>query len=201
MKKKDLELLLQKIKEPAEIKAELEQYATPASIAADILWRALHNNDIYGKKVADFGCGTGIFAVGAALLGADRVIAIDIDEKVVEIAEKEAKKFGVEVEFRVMDVGEFDEEVDTVIMNPHFGAQYANRMADRIFVQKAMDVSKAIYSLHLKEGANFIKNLLTKGGWKIMAEKEYRYPLKASLPFHKKKVVWQDVVMLCAKKL
>jgi len=199
VKKKDLELLLQKIRQPATIKAELEQYSTPASIAADILWLAFHNGDIHGQKIADFGCGTGIFAIGAALLGARKVVAIDIDEGLVKIAKEEADKMGVEVEFHVMDVEEFAEKVDTVIMNPPFGAQYANRMADRIFVQKAMDVSKTIYSLHLKKGVEFIKNLLSSQKWRIVEEREYKFPIKASLPFHRKRVEWQDVVMLCAK--
>ena len=190
---------MQKIRQPATIKAELEQYSTPASIAADILWLAFHNGDIHGQKIADFGCGTGIFAIGAALLGARKVVAIDIDEGLIKIAKEEADKMGVEVEFHVMDVEEFAEKVDTVIMNPPFGAQYANRMADRIFVQKAMDVSKTIYSLHLKKGVEFIKNLLSSQKWRIVEEREYKFPIKASLPFHRKRVEWQDVVMLCAK--
>jgi len=201
VKKKDLELLLQKIRQPAAIKVELEQYSTPAPIAADILWLAFHNGDIYEKKIADFGCGTGIFAIGAALLGAKKVVAIDVDKEVVRIAKEEAERIGVEVEFYVMDVEEFAERVDTVIMNPPFGAQYANRMADRIFVQKAMDVSKTIYSLHLKKGVEFIKNLFSSQKWRIVEEREYKFPIKASLPFHRKRIEWQDVVMLCAKRL
>lgn len=200
MKKKDLEILLESIEKPKEIKAELEQYTTPASIAADILWIAHHNGDIENKIVIDLGCGTGIFAIGSTLLKAKKVIAVDIDEKLVAIAKKEAEKFGINIDFYVMDVEEFNEKGDVVIMNPPFGAQYANRKADRKFVMKAMEISKAFYSLHLKESVDFIKKMVEKNEWEILMEKEYKFPIKASLPFHEKRVAYYDVVMLYGKR-
>ena len=200
MKKKDLEILLESIEKPKEIKAELEQYTTPASIAADILWTAYYNGDIENKIVIDLGCWTGIFAIGSALLKAKKVIAVDIDEKLVAIAKKEVEKFGINIDFYVMDVEEFNEKGDVVIMNPPFGAQYANRKADRKFVMKAMEISKAFYSLHLKESVDFIKKMVEKNEWEILMEKEYKFPIKASLPFHEKRVAYYDVVMLYGKR-
>ncbi len=200
MKKKDLEILLESIEKPKEIKAELEQYTTPASIAADILWTAYYNGDIENKIVIDLGCGTGIFAIGSALLKAKKVIAVDIDEKLVAIAKKEVEKFGINIDFYVMDVEEFNEKGDVVIMNPPFGAQYANRKSDRKFVMKAMEISKAFYSLHLKESVDFIKKMVEKNEWEILMEKEYKFPIKASLPFHEKRVAYYDVVMLYGKR-
>ena len=200
MKKKDLEILLESIEKPKEIKAELEQYTTPASIAADILWTAYYNGDIENKIVIDLGCGTGIFAIGSALLKAKKVIAVDIDEKLVAIAKKEVEKIGINIDFYVMDVEEFNEKGDVVIMNPPFGAQYANRKSDRKFVMKAMEISKAFYSLHLKESVDFIKKMVEKNEWEILMEKEYKFPIKASLPFHEKRVAYYDVVMLYGKR-
>lgn len=201
MKKKELELILQKIEQPEKIKVEFEQYMTPAFIASDILWRAYYNGDIEGKFVIDLGCGTGIFSIGCALLNARKVIGIDIDEKMIEIAKREAKKFNVCVEFILMDVEEFYEKGDVVIMNPPFGAQYSNRKADRIFIEKAMEVSDAFYSLHLKDSASFIKKLVEGKGWKIIEEKNYRFPIKSSLPFHEKRVAYYDVLMIHGKRM
>jgi len=192
---------LQKIEQPSKIKVELEQYSTPASIAADVLWYAYYNGDIKGKTILDAGCGTGIFAIGAALLDAKRVMGIDVDKRMVEIARKEAEKFGLDVEFIAINIENFNEKVDTVIMNPPFGAQFSNRGADKIFIKKAMEVGKAIYSLHLKNSSVFIKNLLRKEGWQIGAGKEYRFPIKASLPFHEKRVVYYDVELIHALKM
>lgn len=199
MKKKELEIMLEGIEKPEKIKAELEQYLTPSNIAADILWRAYYNGDIEGKLIIDLGCGNGIFSIGAALLNAKKVIGIDIDEELIEIAKKEAKKFGVNVKFIVMDIEKFNEKGDVVIMNPPFGAQYENRKADRKFIEKAMEISNCIYSLHLKEGIDFIKNLIERNEWKLMETKAYRFPIKASLPFHEKRIAYFDVVMIHAK--
>ena len=41
----------------------------------------LGRQDLAGKTVIDYGCGSGILAVGAAMLGAARVFAHDIDEQ------------------------------------------------------------------------------------------------------------------------
>lgn len=199
MRKKDLELLLEKIRKPKKIKVNLEQYITPANIASDILWTAFYNGDIENKIVIDLGCGTGIFSIGSALLNAKRVIGIDIDKELVEIAKNEAKRFGLKIEFLVMDIDEFNEKGDTVIMNPPFGAQFSNRRADRKFIKKAMELCRTFYSLHLKETIEFIRNIIKRNNWKICMEKEYKFPLKASLPFHEKKIAYYDVVMVMAK--
>jgi len=196
--KKKLEMMLQKIEQPSSIKAEMEQYPTPASIAADVLWHAYQNGDIEDKVVLDAGCGTGIFAIGAALLNAGKVVAVDLDEELIKKAEEEASKFGVDVEFVVANIEDFETRVDTVIMNPPFGAQFSNRGADSLFVRKAMEVGDVIYSLHLEKSLHFIKNLLKKEGWGIGGEKKYRFPIKASLHFHEKRVMYYDVVLIHA---
>ena len=69
MKQKELEMLLQKIPEFNSPKPNLEQYLTPAPIAADLLFTAAQYGDIENKIVVDLGCGTGIFSFGAYLCG------------------------------------------------------------------------------------------------------------------------------------
>jgi ribosomal protein L11 methyltransferase len=54
-----------------------------------------------GAAVLDVGTGSGILAIGAALLGAGRVVGLDIDPKAVEIAAANAAQSGVAVELRV----------------------------------------------------------------------------------------------------
>lgn len=43
----------------------------------------LEQAELQGKTVIDYGCGSGILAIGAALLGAERVIAVDNDPQAV----------------------------------------------------------------------------------------------------------------------
>ena len=51
--------------------------------------------DLAGRSVADVGCGSGILAVGACLMGADPVVAVDIDPLAVEVAKENAARNGV----------------------------------------------------------------------------------------------------------
>lgn len=44
---------------------------------------ALIHSDLNGKTVLDNGCGTGVLGIMAARMGAEKVIAVDIDEKAV----------------------------------------------------------------------------------------------------------------------
>lgn len=191
MKKKELEMLLQRIPAPVEPKASLEQYQTPAGIAADMLYHAA--GDIQGYEVVDLGCGTGIFAVGAALLGASRVMGIDIDASVVATARKQAHEFGVDVRFAVADVASLELQVDTVIMNPPFGAQRGNRRADRLFLQKALEMAPVVHSLHLTKTAGFIRRLVTSLGGVVTATTSYRFSIKPQFSFHTKRRAEFDV--------
>ena len=81
MKKKQLEILLQKIPSFNNPIPGLEQYKTSADIAADIIFTAHQLGDIENKIVIDMGCGTGIFSVGSFLTGAKKVIGIDIEAR------------------------------------------------------------------------------------------------------------------------
>ena len=55
-----------------------------------------------GRTVLDLGCGSGILAIGALLLGCDRAVGCDIDPKAPEVAEMNAALNGITPErFRV----------------------------------------------------------------------------------------------------
>ena len=51
--------------------------------------------DLVGRPVADVGCGSGILAVGACMMGADPVEAVDIDPIAVEVAKENGVRNGV----------------------------------------------------------------------------------------------------------
>ena len=54
--------------------------------------------DFEGKSVLDMGCGTSVLAIFAKQQGAERVVAIDIDEWSVENSKENAARNGVELE-------------------------------------------------------------------------------------------------------
>lgn len=199
MKKKALEMALQKIPTHPEPKAHLEQYNTPANIAADVLFLAHSLGDLENKKVADLGCGTGIFAIGAKLLGAKEVIGIDVDEMAIDIANENAKKLGVEIDFRECEIKDFNEECDTVLQNPPFGAQ--RKHADRPFLRKALAMSNAIYSLHLTNTQEFIENETEKLGATVTHRKRYEFEIRYTFKFHSKEKKYFDVMMFRMKRI
>jgi len=196
MKKKELEIFLQKIPDFEKPKPGLEQYVTPASIVADIIFIAFQMRDIENKIVLDLGCGTGIFSVGAYVAGAKKVTGIDSDEDAIKTAKKFADENKLEIDFIVKDVKDVDILCDTVIMNAPFGAQKSNINADRRFIEKAFEKANVIYSLHLTKTVSFIEKMVSSLKGNIDFTKDYYFPIKHSQSFHSKKVVFFDVTLL-----
>ena len=194
MRKRELEIKLQGLRRYVPEHPALEQYETPASIAADILFFAYSMGDIEGKIVCDLGCGSGVFAIGASLLGAKRVSGVDIDAGVLEAAEKNAEKLGLEMDFVRSDVKAFNMPCDTVIQNPPFGSQ--NRHADRPFLDKAMELADVLYTLHLEKSISFVEEYVRSKGGKITHELGYEFPIKRMFGFHRKEVAKFRVKML-----
>ncbi len=55
----------------------------------------LEGLDLTGKTVIDFGCGSGILAIAAIKLGAEKVIGIDIDPQALQASRDNAERNGV----------------------------------------------------------------------------------------------------------
>ncbi len=184
MKKKELEMLLEKVRPFAEPDPRLEQYPTPAVIAADIAYSAYAAGDIEGMKVLDLGCGTGMFSVAAALLGAGAVVGYDISDKALRIAEQNAADLGLDITFRQADIREVDEGADTVLMNPPFGSQ--NRNADRPFLEKALESAERVYSIHMANTLDFVRTFAEERGREVVSHKIYKYVIPHTFSFHTK---------------
>ncbi|MGZ7067783.1 MAG: METTL5 family protein [Methanobacterium sp.] len=202
-KKRHLEIILQNIPSPKSPKVDLEQYSTPAYIAADVLWNAHSLGDVEGKKVIDLGCGTGIFTIGAALLGARVVEGVDIDADAIHIAKGQASKNGVKDKTRFIteDIQNFHGEGDTVIQNPPFGAQKAGKKnADRFFIEKALESAPVVYSFHIKETEVFIEKYFSSFGGHVTHKFYYSFNIPKIYDFHKKDVIHVDVAVFRVKK-
>jgi putative methylase len=183
MKKKHLEILLEQVEGFRSPKPSKEQYATPATVAAELLHFALMRGDI-ADTVYDLGCGSGVLAIGAKLLGAEKVIGFDDDRDALEIARANAKKLGVDVEFVCSNINNVCGKAHTVVMNPPFGAQV--RGSDRPFLRKALELSSVVYSIHNAGSSEFIKKFISPS-----VVTDYRlidFPIKRTFMFHTKEV-------------
>jgi putative methylase len=202
-KKRHLEMMLQQIPPHKSPKVHLEQYTTPSSIASDVLWNAYALGDIEDKKVVDLGCGTGIFAIGAVLLGARKVIGVDIDSDALEVAKLQASKMGVDdrAEFVLENVSNFTGSADTVIQNPPFGAQKAKRKeADRIFMTKSIEIAPVVYSFHMHETESFVEKFFNRMGGHLTHKFYYSFPIPRIYQFHEKEKINIEVVVLRIQK-
>lgn len=202
-KKKHLEIFLESIPPHPNPKVELEQYSTPATIASSLLWNAYNLNDIVGLKVADLGCGTGIFSIGASILGASKTIGIDIDKDSLEIAEENKKKLDLDIEFLKLDIlnDDLDLSVDTVFQNPPFGSQLKSKNhPDRRFIELAMKISPVVYSIHMSNTEEFLEKYYASFSGKITHKFYYKFPIPKIYNFHNKERKFVDIIALRVEK-
>ena len=202
MKLKNLEMMLQRLAGFSRPRADLEQYQTPAPLAARLLYHALMKGDIAGKKVLDLGCGTGVLAVGAALLGAESVTGVDIDKRALAVARENAALLDTEVTFLVMDLRQEPcrdriGPVDTVVMNPPFGAQKAH--ADRPFIDCALAIAPVTYSIFNAGSIPFV-GAYTAQKAEITEKIGGAFPIKRTFAFHTKEVQEIEVEILRLKR-
>jgi ribosomal protein L11 methyltransferase len=136
----------------------------------------LERTGVEGKTVADIGCGSGILSVGACLLGARRVYAVDIEPLSVEVAKENALLNRVEFEAiegrgvaAVADKAPFDVVVSNIIsaILINIGPEVAKALeagghwiVSGIIVQNWPDVKEAT------ESSGFaVAEMLEEDGW------------------------------------
>lgn len=193
---KDLELALSKLKNFENPSLELEQYATPAPIAAEWVWSMALKGEIAGKVILDAASGPGIVGIGLLLMGAKKIYFVDKDEKAMQLCQgnydrvKEEYEIG-EAVFIVNDISIFDADVDLAVQNPPFGTK--EKHADKKFLVKAFAVAPIVYSMHKWSTQKFVEAIAGDHGFTITEVWRFEFPIKASFKFHEKPKVIIDV--------
>lgn len=196
MRKAALERALESVPRHPGPLADLEQYRTPPAIAAHLLLAAHADGAIAGRRVLDLGCGTGTFAVGAALLGARLATGVDLDAPAIALAQATAQALGVGAHtwFITASLAHWQPEsgtFDTVVMNPPFGAQKGNKHADRLFLQRAAAAVRpagTVWFLALERTQGFLTAYAAELGARIERVAAWDYPLEATMAHHRKDV-------------
>lgn len=207
IRKLDLELFLEKVAPQPTPQAHLEQYTVSSQLAANMLYIAGYaNNDIIAKSVLDLGCGTGRLALGAAFLGAESVVGVDIDRLAIKTARENTTQTGLSDKVAWLNgvISALTGRFDTVVQNPPFGVR--TREADRAFLVKALEVGEVVYSLHnhpevdeclikkLKSSqgllqvkpSSFIERFISKHGGIVRAVYALPMTIPKMFDFHKK---------------
>ena len=101
--------------------------------------------DLTGKRVLDLGCGFGEHCMRCIRQGAEKVVGIDISEKMLEVARKEHSDAGITyVNMPMEEISQLNETFDVVVSSLAFH-----------YVEDFSGVVRNIYDL-LEPGGNFI---------------------------------------------
>lgn len=202
--KRDLEIILSKLKSFETPSLQLEQYPTPSNIAAEWVWNMAMKGEVAGKVILDAGCGPGILGIGLLLLGARKIIFLDKDAEAIKICQQNYQKVQDEyeigsAEFITHDVSLFDGEVDTVVQNPPFGTKQEH--ADKKFLEKAFATAPIVYSMHKWSTQKFVEAICKDFDFKITEVWRYEFPIKAAFAFHEKPKQMLDVGLWRMEKI
>jgi len=188
MRRSELVRRLATVPPPTAPRSELEQVVTPPEAAAELLEQALGAGDLEGRTVVDLGAGTGRLAIGAALLGARSVTAVELDPAAVAIARAGASRAKTTIEFAVGDVADWRRPAELVVMNPPFGAQRAH--ADRPFWDTAFRLAeRAVYAFALADSRTFIARRAVAARAHVLATRPIAWELPRTFPHHTRRRV------------
>lgn len=155
-------------------RVELEQYPTPADLAAHLVHLADVQGDLAGRTVVDLGTGTGMLALGAACRNPARVLALDRDPAALARARENERAVApeVEVDWLLADATRAPlclsgSSKATVLMNPPFGAQASNEHADRAFLETTADLAAVSYSIHNAGSQSFVEAFADDEGGEV----------------------------------
>lgn len=103
---------------------------THATTALCLQW--LDGADLNGKTVIDYGCGSGILAIAALLLGAEKVYAVDIDPQAIEATKQNLERNGIASNRLVLGLPEQVELPQADILVANILAEPLRQLAESI---------------------------------------------------------------------
>lgn len=166
----------------------LEQYPTPAEIAASLIHVADLNGDL-DRPVLDLGAGTGMLAIAAAARTDEPVVGIEVDRDALATARRNASSFDdlASLSFVRGDIRSLPVACQcavTVLSNPPFGAQDGNEGADKAFLDSARSVAAVSYSIHNAGSRSFIESYAGDHGGSVTDAFDLDLDLDRQFSFH-----------------
>jgi len=186
--KRELARRLAVVEDFADPSPVLEQYVTPADVAAHLVHFADLQGDVAGRTVVDLGTGTGTFSLAAALRGATPVVGLDLDPDALVQARTNERRIGAPtaVEWVRGDATRSPLCVTdvTVIMTPPFGAQHGSEHVDRQFLETTADIAAVSYSIHNAGSKAFVESFVADHDGTVTHAFEVSFDVPRRFPFH-----------------
>lgn len=136
---------------------------THATTALCLEWLASH--DLNDKIIIDYGCGSGILAVAALLLGAKKAYAIDIDPQALTATQMNAEKNQVEDKISLFLAHDFKTiEADLVLAN--------------ILAKPLIELSSLITTLVKQDGQLILSGILSEQATDVQKKYEKQFDFK-----------------------
>lgn len=172
--------------QPDEVIIELDPgmaFGTGLHPSTQLCLRALERYCRPGQKVLDLGCGSGILSIAAGKLGAERILALDIDALAVEVAADNAAANGLAERVLVLQGtlpprGEEDQRAvdEAVLMAPQgFDLMLVNILAEVIatMISHGLDAWLApdglmILSGIIQEREELVQDALEEAGLRVV---------------------------------
>jgi putative methylase len=185
LSRRQLEIQLGRLKILEKPNLKLEQYPVSSEAASELLYMAGFEHKELDGRVIDLGTGTGRLAIGAALMGARKVVGVDTDERAIALARENGETAKVQVEWVKSDIEKVSGRFDTVIMNPPYGTWTSH--ADTEFLKKAIELAPVAYSIHKSSTRDFLLQFMTKLGAQVDQVRSMRMAIPHLFEFHEKK--------------
>ena len=110
--------------------------------------------DCSGRQVIDYGCGSGVLGIAARLLGADRVVGVDIDEQAWVATRANAEANGVDAGIRVGP--------------PEIGSSAADLVLANILAGPLIELASTLVSLTRPGGHIVLSGILAEQADPVM---------------------------------
>lgn len=127
----------------------------------------LANHDLNGKTVIDYGCGSGILAIAAVLLGAKTAYAIDIDPQALTATQDNAQKNGISDKI-------------TCYLPDNFPPLQADVVLANILAKPLIELHGHITGLLTPDGQLVLSGILQEQGDEVIAA--YQHNIHFALP-------------------